>query len=109
MSFNIQVVQYPEVLDTNKSAQFYREIQNFIEAGVNIVLIDLKNVTLINSHSLMALVAAFRAVESAGGKLFICSMNEQARILFELTGLDQVFDTFVNLEEFTETVSLAAS
>ena len=109
MSFNIQVVQYPEVLDTNKAAQFYREIQNFIEAGVNIVLIDLKNVTLINSYGLMALVEAFRAVESAGGKLFLCSMNEQARILFELTGLDQVFDTFVNLEEFTATVSLTAS
>ena len=109
MSFNIQVVQYPEVLDTNKATQFYREIQNFIEAGVNIILIDLKNVTLVTSYGLMALVKAFRAVESAGGKLFICSMNEQARILFELTGLDQVFNTFVNLEEFTKTVSLTAS
>lgn len=109
MNFNIQVVQYPEVLDTNRVAQFYREIQYFIEAGVNIVLIDLKNVTLITSYGLMALVEAFRTVESAGGKLFICSMNEQVRILFELTGLDQVFETFANLEEFTETVALTAS
>lgn len=31
-------------------------------------------------------------------------MNEQTRILFELTGLDQVFDTFANLDEFNNTV-----
>ncbi len=108
MSCNIQVVQYPEVLDISRVTQFYREVQHIVEAGVPIVLIDLKNVTLITSYGLMALIQAFRAVESAGGKFFICSMNEQARILFELTGLDQVFETFANLEEFNKTMVLTS-
>lgn len=108
MNFNVRVIQYPEVLDANKANQFYREIQHFIEIGVNIVLVDLKNVRLINSYSLMALVEAFRAVKNAGGKLCICSANEQAKILFELTGLEQVFEIFANLEEFTEIIVLTS-
>jgi anti-sigma B factor antagonist len=71
---------------------------------VNIVLIDLENVTTITSQGLMALIEAFRAVNNAGGKLFICSINEQVRILFELTGLDEIFETFANLDEFKNTM-----
>lgn len=108
MSFNVQVVQYPEVLDVSRANQFCIEIQHIVEAGVNIVLIDLKNVKLITSHGLIALVKAFKAVEGAGGRLFICSINEQVRILFELTGLDQVFETFANLEEFNKTIILTS-
>lgn len=104
MRFNVQVVQYPEVLDINKSIQFYQEIHQLIENGVNIVLIDLENVTTITSQGLMALIEAFRAVNNAGGKLFICSINEQVRILFELTGLDEIFETFANLDEFKNTM-----
>lgn len=104
MRFHVQVVQYPEVLDINKSMQFCQEIHQLIENGVNIVLIDLKDVTTITSQGLMALVEAFRAVNNAGGKLFICSISEQVRILFELTGLDEIFETFVNLDEFKNTM-----
>lgn len=104
MNFNIQVIHYSELLILSRATQFYKEIQRIFEAGVNIILIDLKNVTLINSSELMALIEAFRAVQSADGKLFLCSMNEQTRMLFELTGLDQVFDTFANLDEFNNTV-----
>ena len=104
MSCVIQVVQYPDSLDISRNTQFTREIEHLVEAGVNIVLLDLKNVTFITSSGLMVLVLAFKAVQRAGGKLFICSINEQVRILFELTGLDQVFETFANLEEFNKTV-----
>lgn len=104
MNFNIQVIHYSELLILSSATHFYKEIQRIFEAGVNAILIDLKNVTLINSSDLMALIEAFRAVQSANGKLFLCSMNEQTRILFELTGLDQVFDTFANLDEFNNTV-----
>lgn len=108
MSFNIQVIQYPEVLDINMANQFYREIQQTVEAGVSIILIDLKNVTLITSYGLIALVKAFRAVKDGGGKFFLCSMNEQVRISFELTGLDQVFETFANLEDFNKVMVLTS-
>ena len=96
MNFIAQVVQFPNVLDSASATQFHREIEKLIEGGVNTVLIDLKEVACITSSGLLALVLALKTVRNAGRKLFICSMNEQARILFELTGLDQVFETFSN-------------
>lgn len=106
MNVNIQVINYSELLDISSATQFYKEVQSIVEAGVNVILIDLKNVALITSSGLMVLIEAFRVVQRAGGKLFLCSMNEQTRILFELTGLDQVFDTFANLDEFNNTVRI---
>jgi anti-anti-sigma regulatory factor len=32
----------------------------------------------------------------------VCSINEQIKILFELTSMDRVFDIFENREEFEE-------
>lgn len=74
------VVKFPKVFDSTTASQFHREIDRTIEGGFNTVLIDLKEVACITSSGLLALVLAFKTVRDAGRKLFICSMNEQARI-----------------------------
>lgn len=98
MTFIFKVVHFSDVFDSTMTTQFHQEIESIVEAGVNIVLLDLKNITFINSSGLMVLVV-FRVVRTAGYKLVICSMNEQFRMLFELTGVEQVFETFANLKE----------
>ena len=66
MSFVVKIVQSPDVLNSTIATQFHREIECFVEDGVKIVLLDLKNVTSISSSGLMALVVAFRVVRAAG-------------------------------------------
>ncbi len=88
------------------ATQFHREIEDVVKAGANIVLLDLKNLTSITSSGLMVLVEAFKLIRSAGCNLFICSLNEQVRILFELTGLDLVFQVFASLDEFNSRMLL---
>ena len=53
-----------------------------------------------DSSGLGALVLAFKTLTRADIKLVICSINEQVRILFELTGMDKVFEIFPSQEEF---------
>ena len=106
MNRNFQIIQYPDAFDNNKITQFNQEIEEIVRAGVNVVLLDLKNITSITSAGLMALVEAFTVVKSSGCKVFLCSLSEQVRMLFELTGLDQVFETVANLDEFTSTMVL---
>jgi anti-anti-sigma factor len=43
------------------------------------VLIDFQDVTFMDSSGLGALVLALKTVRAAGGKLFICSVNEQIK------------------------------
>lgn len=104
MSIVVKVVQSFDILDSTKVAQFHREIEGCVEAGTKIVLLDLKNIKFINSSGLMALVVVFKVVRAAGGKLFVCSMSQQVRMIFEMTGVDQVFETVENLDEFHNTV-----
>ncbi len=109
MSIVVKVVQSFDILDNTKVAQFHREIEGCVEAGTKIVLLDLKNIKFINSSGLMALGVVFKVVRAAGSKLFVCSMSQQVRMIFEMTGVDQVVETFANLDEFNNTVLVKRS
>lgn len=103
MSQIIKHIQPSGILDSTKTAQFREEVNVLVQSGADVILIDLKDVTFIDSSGLGALVAALKTVRSAGGKLLICSINEQVRMLFELTSMDRVFDVLSSREEFEQT------
>jgi len=46
-----------------------------------------------------------RSVRSAGKKLFICSINQQVKMLFELANINQVFEFFSDQEHFHQVIS----
>lgn len=100
----VKVIQPAGILDSAKGSEFRQEIGELVENGANILLIDFQDVTFMDSSGLGALVLALKTVRAAGGKLFICSINEQVRMLFELTSMDRVFQIFANRDEFTSTI-----
>ena len=104
MSPVVKVVQPSGILDGTKAAQFRQEISKLVESNVNMVLIDFQDVTFMDSSGLGALVLALKTVRAAGGKLFICSVNEQIKMLFELTSMDRVFEIFPTREDFESAV-----
>ncbi|MBO3463003.1 STAS domain-containing protein [Aetokthonos hydrillicola Thurmond2011] len=102
MGHLVKVLQPSGSLDATKSQEFRQNITEIVETenDAKIVLVDFRDVTFMDSSGLGALVLAFKALRAADIKLVICSVNEQVRILFELTGIDQVFEIFPNQEEF---------
>jgi anti-anti-sigma factor len=100
MNSAIQIVKPSRMLDTAQASQIRQEINQILESGAAVVLIDLENVLFIDSSGLGALVLAYKSLRSVGGKLFLCSAAPQVRMLFELTGTDQVFQVFANQQEF---------
>ncbi|WP_204153864.1 STAS domain-containing protein [Leptolyngbya sp. CCY15150] len=104
MNSHVKVVQPTGILDSTKTNQFRAEISELVNSGAKIVLVNLKDITFIDSSGLGALVIALKTVRSAGGRFYICSINEQVRILFELTSMDQVFEVYDNQEAFEQAV-----
>ena len=96
----VKVVQPSGNLDASKSQGFREEISSLLESDIKIFLVDFKDVIFMDSSGLGALVLAFKTVRAYDKKLVICSINEQIRMLFELTGMDKVFEVFANREEF---------
>lgn len=104
MNPTVSVIEPSGILNAVKGNELRREITNLTATGVEIVLIDLQNVNFIDSSGLGALVAAMQSVKQANGKLFICSVNEQVRMVFELTKMDRILQIFANKDEFNSQV-----
>jgi len=104
MSVVIKVVHSPEILDNPIANQFQKEIEKTLDSEVNIILLDFENVKFISSSGLMALLSILKSVQKSGRKLFIRSMSDPVRMLFELTGLDQVFEICLNENELTNPI-----
>jgi anti-anti-sigma factor len=105
MSSVVKVVQPSGILDGIKANQLRREISDVVASGATKVLIDLTDVTFMDSSGLSALVSALKMVRTAGGKLYLCSINDQVKMVFELTRMDRVFDTFSNRDEFNAAIA----
>ena len=98
----VKIIQPNGLFDGTKGTECRQEIINLVENGTDIVLIDFQDVTFMDSSGLGAIVLSLKTVRASGGKLFICSINDQIRMLFELTSMDRVFQIFANREEFNK-------
>lgn len=100
----IQVIELSGIINSASSQDLRERLNQILEKGAKIVLVDFENVTFMDSSGLGALVLAFKTLRAANSKLVLCSINEQVRILFELTSMDKVFEIFSSQDEFYQTV-----
>lgn len=100
MSAVVKVVQPFGILNSISAKKLRNDINELVASGAKIVLIDLQDVNFIDSSGIGALVAAMKMVQNAGGKLCVCSINDQVKMVFALTKMDSVFEHFADRDEF---------
>ena len=96
----VKVIALSENFNATTSHGFQETIKEVITSGIKIVLIDCQSVIFMDSSGLGALVLTFKTLQESGIKMVICSINEQVRILFELTGIDSIFTIVPNKDPF---------
>jgi anti-anti-sigma factor len=104
MNLSVTVVELSGILDGIRGNELRREVSGIMAKGADILLLDMKEVKFIDSSGLGALVSAMQMARNANSKLFICSISDQVRMLFELTKMDRIFQTFADQEEFNRQV-----
>ncbi|NEO38911.1 MAG: STAS domain-containing protein [Moorea sp. SIOASIH] len=104
MSSVVKVVQPTGILDGTKAGDFRQEVAELVQSNADIILINFQDVTFMDSSGLGALVLALKTIRAAGSKMYICSVNEQIKMLFELTSMDRVFEIFSTREDFESEV-----
>lgn len=100
----LEIIQPDYVLNGPNTVSLRKQVQECLEQGIKLVLIDLQDVTFMDSAGLGSLVTILKSVRSAQGKLYLCSVNAQIRMLFELTGMDKVFQIYSDRAEFNQNV-----
>jgi anti-anti-sigma factor len=104
MSINVKILEPAGILDSTKAEEFRQTVDQLLQDGAEVILIDLKNISFIDSSGLGTLVVLLKKVRSLDRKLCICSINDQVRMLFELTNMDQVFDVYNDRAAFEQEV-----
>jgi anti-anti-sigma factor len=97
----VRVVRPTGVLDVTNCERLRREIMAVVDTGCRNVVVDCQDLTFMDSSGLAALVLASQKVREANSKLAICSINEQIEMLFTLSSMDDIFEIYPSITEFS--------
>src|SRR3954451_19433840 len=87
-----QVVSVRGEIDLFTAPEFKARIHDAIEAGRDLVVIDLTATTFIDSSSLGVLISAHRRLKLRGGRLVVACDVPAVLSTFKITGLDSVLE-----------------
>jgi anti-sigma B factor antagonist len=79
-----------QLVVTNRQ-EFKQQLVDRIEGGARRLVIDFARAAYVDSSGLGVLVSLAKRVREAGGELRLCGLNEDLRVLFELTRLETLF------------------
>jgi anti-sigma B factor antagonist len=74
------------------SSAIREEVQDLITTGTRKILMNLTEVTYIDSSGIGELVADFTSMSNAGGKLKLTGLTKAVRELLRVTKLTNIFD-----------------
>jgi anti-anti-sigma factor len=86
-------------LDSATGPVLNEDISRSIADGANKVLLDLGQLDYISSAGLRTVLHAAKQMKSLGGQLVLCSLNEQIKDVFEVSGFTRFLDISPSHEE----------
>jgi len=96
---NIGVIVLEGEIDIYSAPQFKEVLLNGIENGAQRVIVDLTQVSFIDSTALGVLVSGAKRVRPRNGNLDIVCTDENIIRIFEITGLDRIFCIYATRDE----------
>lgn len=101
---DVTILQPAGILDSTQASTFRQNVSDRVRDGAKHILIDFQDVTFMDSSGLGALVLALKTARSSKVKMSICAINDQVKMLFELTSMDRVFELHESREAFEATL-----
>lgn len=92
-----------------ESSALRETVKGLLAYGKKKLVLDMKNVTMIDSSGLGALVAAYYIAKVAGASLALCGLGEHSNQLLQVTKLYTVFDISNTEADAVRAMSKAAS
>lgn len=86
-------------LNISRSENLVELFRGLSARGIERVVVNLENVPFIDSRGLAALIAGYKVFGGAPQNFRLIGIKDQPRLVFELTGFDQVFRTDTGLDD----------
>jgi anti-sigma B factor antagonist len=81
------------------STQFREKIKDLVAAGNKKILVNMANITYIDSSGIGELVSSFTTVTGQGGQLKLLNLGKRVEDLLQITKLYTVFEAFTDEAE----------
>ena len=85
------VVRAAGELDVNTAPELREQLANLVSEGARRIVVDLTDVSFVDSTALSVLVSALKRLRQANGDLELASPKPSVRRVFEITGLTRLF------------------
>ncbi len=88
-------------LDLLWSTELRQRFAQVVAEGTPRLVVDLGEVSFVDSSGLAALISGLKAARLAGGDLRIARANDQVRSVLTITSLDRVLRPYATVDEAT--------
>lgn len=99
---DIKVIKVVGELDALVAPKLKERISKLIEMENYKFIIDFQDLVHINSLAMGILRGKLRTVKEMGGDIKLINLNEHIKTIFEMIGLDEIFEIYDSEEEAVE-------
>ena len=88
------------IVDEQATKVLQESIRQAIRENYRHIVINMKDITFMNSSAVGGLVLILKEVRNTRGEMYFCSLSDQVKVILELSRMHLVFRCFATLEEF---------
>lgn len=82
-------------IDSHTTPTFRRQLEEISTAKTTNVVLNLADISFVDSSGLAALVYGMKRCRERGGDLYLCCPQQPVRMVLQLTRLDKAMDIFL--------------
>ena len=98
--FNAKVIEVKGKLEGGpKAEEFHNILQETIAANKKNVIVDLSDVSYVNSSGIGIIVRGFTTMKNAEGDMKLAGISDKVSGVLAITKLNSVFEQYPNVEE----------
>jgi anti-sigma B factor antagonist len=86
-------------LDMASAPAFREQVKQLIESGTTRLVVDLGEVSFVDSSGLGAVIGGLKVARQAGGDLRVARANQQVLLVLDLTSLNRVLRPYGTVDE----------
>lgn len=91
---DVQILAIKGRLDVTTTPDLEAAFAALYQANADKILVDCSELEYISSAGLRALLTAAKTSKKNGGKIVLCSLNENVSQIFEISGFTSIFEIF---------------
>ncbi|MHB1001417.1 MAG: STAS domain-containing protein [Armatimonadota bacterium] len=103
---NASILQLEGEVDVYTAPQLKQQIISLLDSGIHNIIVNLESVEYLDSTALGVLIGGLKRLREREGSLDLVCPSPRIKRIFEITGLDKIFDIYSSEEEALQKLQL---